>query len=176
MKKNLLAIFLAGCGSWVQAQYYEQAIGLRLGGTSGITLKKHFTEFRSGELLLSGRNGGMQLTGLMELSKPLNISENLFLVYGYGPHIGYEKLWPYHRGVQGLNTVNHIYGPLGPIPENFNSKNYFAFGFDGIIGLEYRFGAPFTLGLDIKPYLNFLGFRYTRVRFGDVAISTRFTF
>jgi len=177
MKQFLLAIILGCCWTGIYAQYYEQAVGLRLGGSGGVTYKKYFTEFNSVELLLSGRNGGIQLTGLSSITKQLDINENLFLVYGYGAHLGYERLQAPTRGIH----VNHSFYPLKGPPETVNnvfvnSRRYFALGFDGTVGLEYRFAAPFTVGLDIKPFFNFLGFRYARVHFGDVALTTRFTF
>ena len=177
MKQYLLAILFGCCCTCIQAQYYEQAVGLRLGGTGGVTYKKYFTEFNSAELLLSGRNGGLQITGLRGITKPLDISENLFLVYGYGAHLGYERATPRRRGVHIDNSFHPILGPPENIRNVFiNTRRYFTLGFDGTVGLEYRFAAPFTIGLDIKPYFNFIGFRYARVHFGDVALTTRFTF
>jgi len=48
---------------------------------------------------------------------------------------------------------------------------------DAILGLEYRFlTAPITIGLDIKPYFSFIGFRYTNSNFWDTSLSVKYKF
>ena len=50
-------------------------------------------------------------------------------------------------------------------------------GIDGIIGIEYRFlTAPITIGLDMKPYFSFIGFRYVETQFWDTSLSVKYVF
>jgi len=70
---------------------------------------------------------------------------------------------------------------IPPISDQFDiihaEKTFFTMGIDGIIGMEYRLlGFPLTFGLDIKPYLNFVGMRNLDFRFWDTALSIKYTF
>ncbi len=157
------------------AQYYEQAVGLRGGGSAGVTYKKFFSDMESLDLLLSGRNDGLQLTVLHTFNKPLKsgISDNFFFYYGIGGHVGWERVARRQR----LLIINN--NPPGPntIEDNFNRGSEFSMGVNGIAGVEYRFlGIPFAVGLDVKPYLNFIGFRTTQFRFWDAALSVKYVF
>ena len=174
MKKTLqiiltIALFTASV-TIANAQYYERSAGIRLGGSYGLTYKKFFNEKDAVEFLFGGRDDGLHLTTLYQFNKPLNLSRNetFFLYYGAGGHLGYEK---YQTKV--------LYGsPQQPNSEfYYENRSYFSMGVDAIIGLEYRFlTAPITIGLDIKPYLSFIGFRYTRTDFWDTSLSVKYVF
>jgi len=155
-----------------QAQYYIHSAGIRLGGSYGFTYKKFFDQNQAFEFLFGGRNTGIQLTGTYQYYKPLNLSKNetFFIFYGGGGHIGYEK-YP----VKTLNPGP----PADPFVRSFHyeEKSFFSMGIDGIFGVEYRFlTAPLTLGLDIKPFFSFIGFRYTRTEFWDTSLSVKYVF
>ena len=162
MNKYLfLGVFLLAF-SLAEAQYYDQSVGLRLGNTSGVTYKNFLTEREAMEIMVSGRNHGIQLTGLYQVYKPLNLGDDFFLYYGGGAHVGSER-WP------------EPYDAYPPAPVNPELQhNEFVMGVDGILGVEYRSRTPLTFGLDIKPYLQFVGFKYTHLEFWDVAVSVKF--
>jgi hypothetical protein len=50
-------------------------------------------------------------------------------------------------------------------------------GIDAMIGAEYRLPTlPLTVGIDLKPYFNFVGLRHTNLHFWDLAISAKYIF
>lgn len=152
-----------------QAQYYEQSAGIRLGGSYGLTYKKFFNELDAVEFLIGGRDDGIHLTTTYQFNRPLNLSRNetFFLYYGAGAHLGYEKYSIKILVESPPNENDFFYG----------NQSYFSMGVDAIVGLEYRLlTAPITIGLDIKPYLSFIGFRYTRVDFWDTSLSVKYVF
>lgn len=167
MKKLYLTVLvgLIVTTSWAQ---YDRSAGVRLGSSSGFTFKKFIHEEEAFELLLSGRNDGLQLTGTYQFHKPLNFnfSDRFYLNYGAGGHFGYES----------RRRILHQTDPFGRQFINDNHKE-FTMGVDGIIGIEYRWlKVPITFGLDIKPYFDFIGMRTARFRFWDSAITARYIF
>lgn len=167
----IFVVFLMGTipAATLKAQYYEHSAGIRLGGSYGLTYKKLFNEVDAVEFLFGGREDGLQLTTTYQFNKPLNLSRNetFVLYYGAGGHLGYEK-YP----TKTLNVQNP------PFQEFYYEKRtYFSMGVDAIVGIEYRFlTAPITIGLDIKPYFSFIGFRYTRTDFWDTSLSVKYVF
>ncbi len=171
MKFTLLAILMLTL-SIANGQYYLRSAGLRLGGSSGFTYKKFFNETEAMEVLLSGRSKGIQVSLLYMENREMDISysDNLFIYFGGGVHLGLEK----------KDRLIRLYQPP-PISDQFDiihgEKTFFAMGIDGIIGMEYRLlKFPLTIGLDVKPYLNFVGMRNLDFRFWDSALSIKYTF
>ena len=167
MRKIYVSILLiVVCfASEVKAQYYLNSAGVRIGGSYGITYKKFFNETQAVEFLLGGRDGGMHATTTFQFNKPLNLSKNetFFLYYGAGGHVGFQD---YATKVLD-NSTSFLY----------QNQTYFSMGIDVIIGVEYRFlTAPITIGLDIKPYFTFIGFRYTQSNFWDTSLSVKYTY
>lgn len=176
MFRNLLKITLLVTSilslSIANGQYYVSSAGLRMGGSSGFTYKKFFNEVEAMEILLSGRNKGVQISLLYMENRELDISfsEHLFFYFGAGVHIGIEKKDRFIR----------IYQPP-PFSDQFDiihrENTFFAMGIDGIAGVEYRLlGFPLTIGLDVKPYFNFVGMRNLDFKFWDTALSVKYTF
>lgn len=160
----LLASFIAGA-----QQLYEKSGGIRLGHTSGLTYKKFVTEDEAVDLMLSGRNEGMQLTVLYQFHEPMEFSFNdrFYLHYGIGGHVGYEK----------FNDISKVLSNAAGDEFIFEEKSFFAMGVDASLGIEYRWlEIPATFGFDIKPYFNFIGMRHTRAKFWDAAISFKYVF
>jgi len=170
--KFTLLVLLIFPLSDVNGQYYLRSAGLRMGGSSGFTYKKFFNETEAMEVLLSGRNKGIQISLLYMENREMDISfsDNLFFYFGAGVHLGLEK----------KDRLIRLYKPP-PISDQFDiihgEKSFFAIGIDGIAGVEYRLlGFPLTIGLDIKPYFNFVGMRNLDFRFWDTALSIKYTF
>ena len=160
-----LVIIISVCTSEVHAQYYLNSAGVRIGGSYGLTYKKFFNEQQAVEFLIGGRNGGMHLTTTFQFNKALSLSKNevFFLYFGGGGHIGFQD---YSTKVLDSNTGFQ-----------YQNQTYFSMGIDAIVGVEYRFlTAPITIGLDIKPYFSFIGFRYTNQNFWDTSLSVKYTF
>ncbi len=153
MKRYLIAAFLL-ISLWGQAQDYKQAVGLRGGLHSGFTYKNFFNNHTAVEGILHTRWHGWELVGLIEHHKPIVDVDNLYWFFGYGAHIGFYDAVYTGWDAQGTYTT---------------------LGVDGIIGVEYDIpGAPISIGLDWKPYINLIGYSHF---FGDGgALSLRYTF
>jgi len=91
--KFTLLVLLIFPLSVVNGQYYLRSEGLRMGGASGFTYKKFFNETEAMEVLLSGRNKGIQISLLYMENREMDISfsDNLFFYFGAGVHLGLEK-------------------------------------------------------------------------------------
>ena len=161
-------MLLAAFSSYSQ-QLYEKSGGIRLGHTSGLTYKKFVLEDEAMELILSGRNDGLQFTAIYLFHEPMEFSFNdrFYLHYGLGGHIGYEKFDDLAKVLSNAAGDEFIY----------EERSFFAMGIDASLGIEYRWlEIPATFGFDIKPYFNFIGMRYTKAKFWDAAISFKYVF
>lgn len=145
MKKRIvffvLMIFISGAA---MAQY-NYAIGLRSGGTSGITLKKNY-----GNTAIEGIVGfwhdGLSVTGLWEHNQMAFNAPGLNWVYGVGGHVAfYGDHFDAHSGPSWYGHPNDVGdGALG-------------LGIDGTVGLEYKIPeVPIAFGINFKPYLEII--------------------
>jgi len=148
----------------VRAEDYETGIGIRLGGlTQGLTVK-HFINTNSAlEGILSFGNGSVFINGLYEKQTAIANAPGLSWFYGGGAHIGFynDNDYFYYK-----NRGNKYY---------YSSEGSAVFlGIDMILGLEYKFQkAPITIGLDIKPFFDFVS---SFPGYWDGALSARFAF
>ncbi|MEP2024415.1 MAG: hypothetical protein ABJH98_18155 [Reichenbachiella sp.] len=152
-----------------QAQQYDRSAGVRLGGSSGLTFKKFIVDEQAIEAIVSNRKNGIQLTVMYLLHQPMRVSfnDNFYFYYGVGGHVGSEK----HGGIDKTLTNTD------PASFEYDNKNYLTMGIDGMIGIEYRMlSVPITLSLDLKPYLNYVGFRKIKGDFWDASIAIKYVF
>ncbi|MDH5610277.1 MAG: hypothetical protein OEY56_12445 [Cyclobacteriaceae bacterium] len=170
MCRYLLVLLLVCAGLFVYGQStYLQSGGIRLGHSSGFTLKKFIVGEEAIEVLLSGRKEGCQLTAMYLFHEPMEIafSENFYVFYGIGGHAGYERHFGKNKVLVNTNPYEYV----------FADKSYFVIGADLVLGLEYRWlSVPVSLGFDVKPYFNYMGMRYIDARFWDSAISFKYIF
>ena len=160
----VIAVFSANA-----QQNYEKSAGVRLGNTSGLTFKKFTKNNEAFELMLSGRNEGMQFTATYIFHQPLEFSFNdrFYLHYGVGGHVGYERFDDIAKVITNTAGDEFI----------FQDRSYFVMGADANLGVEYRWlEVPITIGFDLKPFINFIGMRYLRARFWDAGISFKYVF
>lgn len=153
-----------------QAQFYKNSTGIRAGHTSAITYKIFVTDEQAIELMASGRNRGFQLTTLYQFNKPMALSFNdrFFAYYGVGGGFGYEKF-------------DSLTENLKPVPSKSrfirDHRTYFTMDINALLGVEYRWLAiPLTISVDIKPYFQFIGMRYTNTQFWDTGVSVKYVF
>lgn len=150
-------------------QNYRTGIGVRLGGlTSGLTVK-HFTNPSTAlEGIASFGYRSFVITGLYEKHRDISTAPGLKWLYGIGGHIGFFRYGGYYYLVK-YKKNGYIY-----YVENPGGSSVVA-GVDFILGLDYKFNnAPFNVGLDLKPFIDF----YSGGPYGywDGALSVRFTF
>lgn len=169
MRKFVFISFLVVCSSCLLAQNINKTAGVRLGHTAGLTYKKFIDPQSAIEFTLSGRRDGLQITAMMLNHIPIDISFNdqFHLYFGLGAHLGVERYSGYRKELNVMDPSGYIY----------TNNNYFTMGLDTMIGAEYRLPTlPLTVGLDLKPYFNFVGLRHTNLYFWDLAISAKYIF
>jgi hypothetical protein len=169
MRFTLLLISISLLYTVSGQQLYEKSGGIRLGGTSGLTYKKFVTEDEAVEIMLSGRNDGLQFTALYLFHEPMEFSFNdrFYVHYGLGGHIGFEKFDDLAKTI--INEAGDQF--------IFEEKTFFTMGVDGSLGIEYRWlEVPMTIGFDIKPFFSFIGMRHVKARFWDSALSFKYVF
>lgn len=170
MKKLLLIIPVLLIGLSTQAQQYKNSAGIRTGYTSAITYKRFLVNEQAIEFLASGRNNGFQITTLYQFNKPmpLHFNDNFYAYYGVGASVGYEK---YSRRSLDVN-----FDSSAPV-FTYDQHAFFTMGINTILGVEYRWLAmPLTIGLDIKPFFQFIGMQYTETHFWDMGLSVKYVF
>ena len=135
-KKLMLTSFLMLLISSTGFAQNSNSIGLRFGGTSGITFK-HNSSF---EAILGFWGNGVSVTGLFEKSKQAFDEPGLNWYYGVGGHVAFFN----------DNAPGNDFGR----GDRVYLANEMAFGVDGIFGLEYKIPEiPFALSLGFKPFL-----------------------
>ena len=134
---------MAACltASELRAQY-SSAIGIRIGGTSGVAAKYFYKPTKAVEGIIGTFGNGFSLTGLMEKYSPVYNADGLFVYYGGGAHLAFYN---------GKDRYNSYFGR----EVNYHVNNGVGFGINGIVGLEYRFpeGVPIAISLDLKPFI-----------------------
>ena len=142
MKKSIVLVTLMFLFSGMAMAQYDYAIGIRSGGTSGLTLKKNY-----GPTAIEGIIGfwhdGFSVTGLWEKNRMAFNEPGLNWVYGVGGHIAiYGDDFDGHSGPAWYDHPHDLDdGGLG-------------LGIDGIVGLEYKIPeAPIAFGINFKPFL-----------------------
>lgn len=140
---------------------YRTAIGVRGGGTSGLTIKQ-----LSGQNAIEGIVGmwgsGFSLTGLYERYVPAGV-DGLNWYYGGGGHVAFSTGKIYNNNSRYLDYYDGKDGGVG-------------LGLDGIVGLEYKISPiPFAISLDLKPFfeVNTMGGTYVAL---DPGIGIKLAF
>lgn len=127
----------------IMAQY-DFAIGVRSGGTSGLTIKKNASDYAL-EGIIGFWNDGLSLTGLYERHPSIGEVPGLHWIYGAGGHVTF-----YNNGFRG-NYPPSWYGYDREIDDG-----ELGLGIDGIFGIEYKIPPlPIAISLDVKPFVEF---------------------
>lgn len=121
---------------------YNAAIGLRIGGTTGVAGKYFYKPTKAVEGIIGTFGNGFSLTGLIEKYSPVYNADGLYVYYGGGVHLAFYN---------GNGRYNSYFGRAVDYPVN----NGVGFGINGIVGLEYRFpeDIPIAFSLDLKPFI-----------------------
>lgn len=169
MKSIILSIFILFILITVgHSQDYKHAIGARVGLSSGITYEYNVDQFRGYRGMLSFREGGMQVTGMLQSTRPIyaKFTDKLYYYAGLGAHVGFTRYPPKRGFFSNPFRVPSSGGRFAPV-----------IGLDAIIGLEYRLNrAPISFCLDAKPFLELFGQTIFRFAFFDIGFTMKFTF
>jgi len=157
----LTVIALFAIQSSSKAQGYDNAIGIRLGVSNGITFKTTLGENKMLDLIADYRSTDgskyFRVTGLYEIYNPINNVPGLNWYYGFGASIG---------------SVNYRYD-YGYV-EHDNSRDLYLAA-EGVLGLDYKLtGTPIDFSLDWKPALQLAPDAHFDT--SGVGLSVRFTF
>lgn len=147
-RTGFFILLVMTCFGVAQAQYtpvfrtpYNTALGIRVGGTSGATIKHFFRPATAVEGILGTFGNGFSITGLVEKNAQALDVEGLNWYYGGGAHVafynGRDRHW-----VEG----RHI---------RYRDDSDIGIGINGIIGLEYMLpdNIPVAFSLDLKPFI-----------------------
>ena len=154
------------------AQNIQSEAGIRLGGTTAFTYKKMFENLEAAEIMMSGRENGLQFTGLYEKHQQMtwSLGDNFYAYWGFGGHLGFIQSEPVilrsdSSGVRSYQVLD------------IRRKTFFLMGLDGIAGIEYHiYSVPLSLALDFKPTMELIGMRYMRARVWDFGVSAKYIF
>lgn len=144
---------------------YKNAIGIRAGGTSGITFKHFLNTGNAVEAILGIWPNALGFTALYERHAGTGL-EGLKFYYGGGGHFTAETGDYYYRTHK--NAHREYVSRYG--------DNGLGIGIDGIVGVEYKIGViPLVLSFDLKPYLELsnYGIVYTAI---DPALGIKIAF
>ena len=162
--RNLIFLFLF-FSLPVYAQTYFSAAGIRGGYSSGFTFRQHLDPGLAYEGLLSFRKEGLQLTALRQIIQqaPFEFSEDFYLIYGYGGHVGFNYTDHYYFMFHEYIYSDKRFSPL--------------VGIDGFLGLEYHIPTiPMQVGVDVKPFFEFSIFEFFRIVPWDFAFTIKYIF
>ncbi len=158
--KYFLVVYLLLFSLHSNAQnHYKTALGLRLNGGAGVSVRHFLDEKQSIEGILYTRWKGLNITGLYNVNFPVFEEPGFNFFIGAGGHIGFwdrdkTPWWDEEKEYNDTRTV---------------------VGIDGQIGLEYVFNEiPLNLALDWKPAFNIFG--VSNFWAGDIGLSVRYTF
>jgi len=136
----LVALILLCVSHDLHAQY-STALGIRIGGTTGLTIKHQYRPSMMFEGIVGGFPNGFSLTGLVEKHQLAFNEPGLNWYYGGGGHVAVynEGNYYYRFGREGT----------------YRATNGVGFGIDGIVGLEYRLpdNIPIAFSVDLKPFV-----------------------
>lgn len=156
----LVAAFFVNCNLYAQRNV---AVGVRIGGTTGVSVKYFFKPDVALEGILGTFGNGTSLTGLLEKHQPVYDTPGLFVYYGGGAHLAF------------YNGRSRYYSNFGHEVDYYKNNNV-GLGINGIVGLEYRFPAniPISVTFDLKPFIEFGSGGYVSGAI-DPSVGLRFT-
>lgn len=165
MRKSVFLFILFFCTS-AYSQNFTREAGIRGGLSSGFTFRQFLDDNLSYEGLLSFRQNGIQITLLRQVHEQTltEYSENLFLAYGFGGHVGFN--YSNYFKLFFLNEIIYSRPMLSPL-----------IGVDGYAALEYRLDSfPITFGIDCKPFFELSTRQFFRLRLWDLGLSVKYRF
>lgn len=164
MKRFLILLILLFSTSFLWAQGFKHAIGIRGGLSSGFEYRFYADDANSYKILLSTRDRGLQLHALKEFHRYdlFDFSEQIVFYFGAGIHGGYES-W---------DKVHYEYNSRW-----YSTRRALLAGVDGLAGLEYVFyEVPLSVGIEVKPYFDVFGREMFNIQLFDFAFTIKYLF
>jgi len=164
MKRLLLVFIVIFTGFFAFSQEFKQAVGIRMGYTSGIEYRVFTNELNSYKFLVGSRERGFLAHALKEWHRydMFTFTDQLTFIYGAGVHAGYERWDRQHFNVNSSYYVTHT---------------AFIAGLDGFAGIEYLFHEfPISVGFEVKPYFDLFGREMFDFQLFDFALTAKYNF
>lgn len=141
-KMILLAFLTFFATQTSQAQYYDNAIGIRAGVASGISFKHFISNNDAIELIASFHHQSLQLGALYQRHAGAFDIQGMNWYYGGGGFLGfYDGRYHPSWGTEGRHTV---------------------LGVMGVLGLEYKIDEiPVSVGIDFTPAIDIAPITHT---------------
>jgi len=151
----IILIMLLGTNG-IKAQDYNHALKFQTSFGYGLSYKMIGNNDKGFEVSFIRSDKMTQASVIRIHQEPAfpRVSDKMFLLYGYGTHIAHRSsyfLWnPFTPG-DGYKEISH---------------DFFAPGFDGYVGLEYRFlKIPFNIVVDLNCNFEFFRPGYFGINF-----------
>jgi hypothetical protein len=147
-RRAMVTLVLLAATTLSYAQYadlyerpYNTALGVRIGGTSGVSIKHFYTNTAAFEGLIGTFGNGFSLTALLEKHRNAFEAPGLNWYWGAGAHVAFYN--------------GNAYYKVGGREISERESDDVAFGVNGIIGLEYSLpeDIPVAFSLDFKPFV-----------------------
>lgn len=137
--KNCIVFVLVFISINTIAQY-NTSLGIRIGGTSGLSVKHFYKPTMAAEGILGTFGNGFSITMLLEKHMPVHEAVGLYVYYGGGAHLAF------YNNNRSSNFGREI---------DTRQNNPVGFGINGIVGIEYRLpdSIPISISLDLKPFI-----------------------
>jgi len=155
----IILIMLLGTNG-IKAQDYNHALKFQTSFGYGLSYKMIGNNDKGFEVSFIRSDKMTQASVIRIFQEPAlpRVSDKLFLLYGYGTHLAHLSsyyLWnPFTPG-DGYKEISH---------------DFFAPGFDGYVGLEYRFlKIPFNIVVDLNCNFEFFRPGYFGINFVPTA-------
>lgn len=164
MRPTFTILFLLGSMT-VFCQFYPLEVGGSGGFSSGINFRAYLEEELSYESLVSFRYDGLQAHLVRQQHHELEMMETgaLYLVYGYGAHVGFYYTDQYSVFTRDIYFGQRIFTPV--------------VGLDGYAALEYRFlDTPLSIGISYKPYMEISLRQIFGVNLWDFGFTAKYRF
>ena len=143
---------------------YQNGIGIRAGGPSGITFKHFRNDTKAIELIAAIWPSAFSITGLYEIHADAFNVPGMKWFYGTGGHLQVYERHTTNSSIRSYSKWDH----------RDDEDNGFGLGIDGIFGLDYKIlPIPISVSTDVKPYIEIT--TSGKAYFGiDPAISLRY--
>lgn len=159
---TILLTFLF-CG--INAQNYTRDGGIRFGDYFSIGYRQFLNDENAIEVALCAGKRGAKITVLKQHIRSAlgHISENMYLVLGYGGHAGFRYSDRYKVLNRTYELDDYRFMPL--------------LGLDGLVALEYRFPEfPVLISIDAKPYFEYSTIQIFNVYLNSIGFSVKYRF
>lgn len=164
MKYRILILFMLITPT-ISAQYHSNSIGWRSGSSNSIVFNHFYSDFHNVSMAVTIDKGVRFSTYLIQNEViPIRNSDNFFVYYGIGFHLGYRRYDMYKI----KESTEEIYS---------YKLTKFVAGGDAIIGLEYRiYTVPFSFSVDYRPFFELFGKPVFKLDVIDFALTLKYHF